>query len=73
MTRAEMQNRANARVSADRAEWDMIIVGGGATGVGIAIYASTGGDHTQLLEAGAFGKLAALSKVAEQFTLAELP
>ncbi len=40
--------------SADRA-WDVLIVGGGATGIGIAVDAATRGYRTLLLEARDFG------------------
>ena len=40
-----------------RAErWDMIVIGGGATGVGVAIDAATRGYEVLLLERGDFGK-----------------
>jgi glycerol-3-phosphate dehydrogenase len=38
------------------AEWDIIIVGGGATGVGVAIDAASRGYDTLLLEGSDFGK-----------------
>jgi glycerol-3-phosphate dehydrogenase len=56
MTRPEMLNRIHSRLNSDRAEWDMIIIGGGATGVGVAIDAATRGYETLLLEGGDFGK-----------------
>jgi glycerol-3-phosphate dehydrogenase len=52
MNRAEILQRARAH----RAPWDMIIVGGGATGVGVAIDASTRGYDVLLLEQSDFGK-----------------
>ena len=38
------------------APWDMIIVGGGATGAGVAVDAATRGYATLLLEQHDFGK-----------------
>ena len=52
MNRAEMW----ARVAQHRGPWDMIVVGGGATGVGIAIDAATRGYEVLLLEQSDFGK-----------------
>ena len=52
MTRQEMMNRLRNH----RAEWDIIVVGGGATGVGIAIDAALRGYDTLLLERSDFGK-----------------
>ena len=52
MNRAEMW----ARVTEHRGPWDMIVVGGGATGVGIAIDAASRGYHVLLLEQSDFGK-----------------
>ena len=52
MTRPEMLHRLHSHT----AEWDIIIVGGGATGVGAAIDAASRGYDTLLLEAGDFGK-----------------
>src|SRR5690242_5643754 len=52
MKRAEMWGR----VTQHRGPWDMIIVGGGATGVGIAIDAATRGYEVLLLEQSDFGK-----------------
>src|SRR5580658_314927 len=52
MTRREMLDRLHAHV----AEWDIIIVGGGATGVGVAIDAASRGYDTLLVERGDFGK-----------------
>src|SRR5437763_9691347 len=43
-------------VRAHRGPWDIIIVGGGATGVGVAIDASTRGYNVLLLEQSDFGK-----------------
>ena len=36
--------------------WDFIIIGGGATGVGVAVDAASRGYRTLLLEAHDFGK-----------------
>jgi len=52
MTRPEMLGRLHSH----RGEWDMIVVGGGATGVGVAIDAASRGYDTLLLEGGDFGK-----------------
>ena len=52
MNRAEMWGRVQAHSNA----WDMIVVGGGATGVGVAIDAATRGYEVLLLEQSDFGK-----------------
>lgn len=52
MTRTEMYRRLQEHSGA----WDMIIVGGGATGVGVAIDAATRGYRVLLLEQSDFGK-----------------
>src|ERR1700732_853532 len=52
MNRQEMLQRATGRDT----PWDMIIIGGGATGVGIAIDAASRGFEVLLLEAQDFGK-----------------
>jgi glycerol-3-phosphate dehydrogenase len=52
MTRQEMLDRLHAH----RTEWDIIVVGGGATGVGVAIDAAARGYQTLLLERSDFGK-----------------
>jgi glycerol-3-phosphate dehydrogenase len=52
MTRDEMWRR----VRAHRKPWDIIVVGGGATGVGVAIDAASRGYDTLLLEQSDFGK-----------------
>jgi glycerol-3-phosphate dehydrogenase len=44
-----------ARLRAE-AEWDVIVVGGGATGLGVALDATTRGLRTLLLEAGDFAQ-----------------
>ena len=44
------------RLHSHTAEWDMIVVGGGATGVGVAIDAASRGYDTLLLEGSDFGK-----------------
>ena len=46
MKRPEMLGRVQAHSNA----WDMIVVGGGATGVGVAIDAATRGYEALLLE-----------------------
>ncbi len=52
MTRSEMY----ARLRRHQGRWDMIIAGGGATGVGVAIDAATRGYDVLLLEQSDFGK-----------------
>ena len=52
MTRTDMVKRLEGH----RGEWDMVIVGGGATGVGVAIDAASRGYNTLLLEQSDFGK-----------------
>ncbi len=52
MNRAEMFGRLRAHTG----RWDMIVVGGGATGVGVAIDAATRGYSALLLEQSDFGK-----------------
>lgn len=52
MTRDEMIERLRARTK----PWDLLIVGGGATGVGIAVDAASRGYDVALLEQSDFGK-----------------
>src|SRR3954462_4881426 len=52
MTRDEMWRR----VRTHNKPWDIIIIGGGATGVGVAIDAATRGYDVLLLEQSDFGK-----------------
>ena len=52
MTRSEMYRRLHAHSG----PWDMIVVGGGVTGAGIAIDAATRGYDVLLLEQSDFGK-----------------
>src|SRR5689334_21981662 len=52
MTRSEMYRRLRAHTG----PWDLIVVGGGATGVGVAIDAATRGYEVLLLEQSDFGK-----------------
>ena len=52
MTRSEMYDRIRSHPEA----WDMIVVGGGATGVGVAIDAASRGYDVLLLEQSDFGK-----------------
>jgi glycerol-3-phosphate dehydrogenase len=52
MTRSDML----ARLQDHKGEWDIAIVGGGATGVGVAIDAASRGYRTLLLEGSDFGK-----------------
>src|SRR5580658_5358158 len=52
MNRADMYRRLRARTT----PWDMLVIGGGATGVGVAIDAATRGYDVLLLEQSDFGK-----------------
>jgi glycerol-3-phosphate dehydrogenase len=52
MTRSEMYRR----VREHEGPWDMIVVGGGATGAGVAVDAATRGYSVLLLEQSDFGK-----------------
>jgi glycerol-3-phosphate dehydrogenase len=52
MNRDEMINRLQSHPG----EWDVVVVGGGATGVGVAIDAASRGYDTLLLEGSDFGK-----------------
>src|SRR5512134_2009989 len=52
MNRAEMLSRLEAQ----REPWDFIIIGGGATGVGVAVDAASRGYKVLLLEQHDFGK-----------------
>jgi len=52
MNREEMFSRVTARTD----PWDMLVVGGGATGVGIAVDAASRGYDILLLEQSDFGK-----------------
>jgi glycerol-3-phosphate dehydrogenase len=52
VNRPEMLQRATARTS----PWDMIVIGGGATGIGVAVDAASRGFDVLLLEAKDFGK-----------------
>lgn len=52
MNRADMLDRVNSRAT----PWDMIIIGGGATGVGMAVDAAQRGYDVLLLEQYDFGK-----------------
>ena len=54
MNRDAMLARARRADAADI--WDLVVVGGGATGVGIALDAAARGYRTLLLERGDFGK-----------------
>src|SRR5437868_11115831 len=51
MDRADMLRLATAR----RGPWDVVVVGGGATGAGIAVDAAARGHAVLLLERGDFG------------------
>jgi glycerol-3-phosphate dehydrogenase len=50
------RNQLLARAGDEAADWDMIVIGGGATGVGIAVDAASRGYRTLLLEQHDFGK-----------------
>src|SRR6187455_2987572 len=52
MTRTEMYRRLRAHTG----PWDMIVVGGGATGAGVAVDAASRGYAVLLLEQSDFGK-----------------
>src|ERR1051326_8363279 len=52
MNRSEMYRRLRAHAG----PWDMIVAGGGATGVGVAIDAASRGYSVLLLEQSDFGK-----------------
>jgi len=52
MTRSDMYRRLRAH----NGPWDMVVVGGGATGVGVAIDAASRGYDVLLLEQSDFGK-----------------
>jgi glycerol-3-phosphate dehydrogenase len=52
MTRSEMLDRATGR----REPWDIVVIGGGATGVGVAVDAAARGYAVLLLEQHDFGK-----------------
>src|SRR5580765_2745115 len=52
MNRAEMLGRAIAR----REPWDMVIIGGGAVGMGVAVDAASRGYEVLLVEQHDFGK-----------------
>src|SRR2546423_4858910 len=52
MTRAEMYRRFHAQSG----PWDMIVVGGGCTGAGVAVDAASRGYSVLLLEQHDFGK-----------------
>jgi glycerol-3-phosphate dehydrogenase len=52
MNRQTMLDRATAR----NTPWDMVVIGGGATGVGVAVDAASRGLEVLLLEAKDFGK-----------------
>ncbi len=51
-----MNRDNNLKVIADSIEWDIIIIGGGATGLGAAVDASSRGYKTLLLEQSDFAK-----------------
>jgi len=55
MNRSDMLRRVEARRESGT-PWDLIVIGGGATGVGIAVDAASRGHDTLLLEQSDFGK-----------------
>ncbi|MEZ6137752.1 MAG: glycerol-3-phosphate dehydrogenase/oxidase [Pirellulaceae bacterium] len=58
MSQHQLMNRADAllRIQCDRTPWDLIVIGGGATGLGTALDAASRGYRTLLLEAEDFAK-----------------
>jgi glycerol-3-phosphate dehydrogenase len=52
MDRAEMRSRVEARLG----PWDLVAIGGGATGMGVAVDAASRGYEVLLLEGDDFGK-----------------
>src|SRR5262252_3910663 len=50
------RNQMWRRIAGHSQSWDMVVVGGGATGVGVAIDAATRGYDVLLLEQSDFGK-----------------
>ncbi len=55
MNRSDMLHRVDERLDRDE-PWDMVVIGGGATGVGIAVDAASRGHSVLLLEQSDFGK-----------------
>ncbi|MGI9625406.1 MAG: glycerol-3-phosphate dehydrogenase/oxidase [Longimicrobiales bacterium] len=55
MNRHEMLRRLDERAATDQ-PWDMVVIGGGATGIGIAVDAASRGHDVVLLEQSDFGK-----------------
>src|SRR5579859_2481395 len=55
MRREEMLRKIRERASKDE-PWDIAVIGGGATGMGVAVDAATRGFNTVLVEAHDFGK-----------------
>ncbi len=56
MKREAMMAQVRAKAQAQEAGWDVVVIGGGATGAGIAVDAATRGFSTLLLEREDFGK-----------------
>src|SRR5688572_26779196 len=56
MNRDEMRQRVFGSPRENASIWDIIIIGGGATGVGIAVDAAVRGYRTLLVEQHDFGK-----------------
>jgi glycerol-3-phosphate dehydrogenase len=56
MKREEMLSRVRARSGPDAEPWDMIVIGGGATGAGVAVDAASRGLSVLLLEREDFAK-----------------
>jgi glycerol-3-phosphate dehydrogenase len=74
MNREEMLSRVKSRAK----PWDIIVIGGGAVGAGVALDASSRGLETLLIEREDFGKgtssrstkLVRFTALAGQYTLA---
>lgn len=56
MQKLSDRNQNLARITADEQPWDIIVIGGGATGLGIALDATVRGYKTLLLEQADFAK-----------------
>ena len=55
MNRSEMLRRVRERTDAG-SSWDIVVIGGGATGLGIAVDAAARGYDVALFESSDFGK-----------------
>src|SRR5690606_20100434 len=56
MQKLSDRNQNLARITAAKQPWDIIVIGGGATGLGIALDATVRGYKTLLLEQADFAK-----------------